>query len=129
MKSVVICGSKRFRPEIRKFASNLKKSGVVVFEPNLHEGGGEWAKLSPDYKKYISMGLTYDHFQKIRMADVVYLFNKNGYCGVSCTLEIGYAVALGKAIYVFSEKDEEHARKVLYRETIKTPKELIKKLK
>jgi hypothetical protein len=27
MKTVVLCGSTRFKPEIRKFAAELKKSG------------------------------------------------------------------------------------------------------
>ena len=63
------------------------------------------------------------------MADVVFVYNKNGYSGVSTTLELGYAVALGKPIYVLSDKDEELCRLVLFREVIKTPKELVKKLK
>lgn len=129
MKSVVICGSKRFKPEIRKFASELKKLGVVVFEPHLHEGKDEWSKLSEDYKKFIAMGLTYDHFQKIKMADITYLYNKDGYCGVSCTMEVAYATALGKPVYAYSDKDEEYARKILFREILKTPKDLFKKLK
>jgi nucleoside 2-deoxyribosyltransferase len=128
MKSVVICGSKRFKPEIRKFANNLKELGVVVFEPFLHEGKMEWKSLSEEYKNFVVMGLTHDHFQKIRMADVVYLYNKNGYCGNSCTLEIGFATALSKPIYVYSDEDIELTRNVLYREVIKRPKSLLKKL-
>lgn len=129
MKSVVICGSKRFKQEMRKFAADLKKLGVVVFEPHLHEGLDEWKKSSEDYKRYVSMGLTYDHFQKIKMADVVFLYNKDGYSGVSCAMEIGYSVALGKPLYAYSDADEEYARKVLFREIIKTPRELAKRLK
>lgn len=62
------------------------------------------------------------------MADVVYLFNKNGYSGNSTTLELGYAVALGKPIYALSDKDEELCRKILIREIVKTPEMLLKKL-
>ena len=80
-------------------------------------------------EKYTALGLTHDHFYKIKMADVVFVYNKNGYSGVSTTLELGYAVALGKPIYVLSDKDEELCRLVLFREVIKTPKELVKKLK
>lgn len=95
MKSIIICGSKRFKPEIRKFAKTLREGGAVVYEPYLHEGREEWENLSEEYKKFIALGLTHDHFYKIRMADIVYIFNKNGYSGNSTTLEIGYAVALG----------------------------------
>jgi len=129
MKSVVICGSRRFKKEIKEFANKLIKAGVVVFSPYLHEGKDEWDKLSSQYKKFTALGLTHDHFYKIRMADVVFVYNKDGYAGVSTTLEIGYAVALGKPIYGLSDKDEELCRVTLFREAIKTPKKLIDKLK
>jgi hypothetical protein len=115
MKSVVICGSRRFKPEIRKFAADLKDLGIVVYEPFLHSGGDEWRTLSEDYQKFILLGLTHDHFYKIRMADVVFIFNKDGYSGPSTTLELGCAVALGKPVYAFSDKDPELCRMVLCR--------------
>lgn len=129
MKSIVICGSKRFKPEVKRFAETLRKAGVVVYAPYHHSGQNEWEGLSDAYKNFIALGLTHDHFYKIKMADVVFLYNKNGYSGNSTTLEIGYAVALGKPIYALSDKDEELCRRVLFREIIKSPKELIKKLK
>ena len=129
MKSVVICGSGRFKPEARKFAADLKKRGVIVFEPYFHRGGDEWDKMSQQYKDFVALGLTHDHFYKIKMADVVFVYNKGGYVGNSTTLELGYAMALGKVIYALSDKDEEICRRVLFREIIKTPRELIKKLK
>lgn len=129
MKSVVICGSRRFKPEMRKFAAQLKKLGIVVYEPYLHEGKNEWDNLSEDYKKFVALGLTHDHFYKIKMADVLYIYNKNGYSGVSTTLELGYAVALGKPIYALSDKDEELCRLVLFKETIRSPRELVRRLK
>lgn len=129
MKSVVICGSRRFKPEMRKFATQLKKLGVVVYEPYLHEGKEEWDKLSEEYKKLIDLGLTHDHFYKIKMADAVYVYNKDGYSGVSTTLELGYAVALGKPVYALSDKDEELCRLVLLREVVGSPRELAKRLK
>lgn len=113
---------------MRKFADVLKKGGATVYEPYLHSGKDEWENLSQDYKNFVALGLTHDHFYKIRMADVVYLFNKNGYSGNSTTLELGYAVALGKPIYALSDKDEELCRKILIREIVKTPEMLLKKL-
>ena len=173
MKSVVLCGSRRFKPEIREFAKKLREKGVNVFEPHLTNF--EWNKLPADSSDFVALGLTHDHFYKIRMADVVFLYNKDGYnrfaktphfsaddegkarfqasmkvnskaveslrkktlgfqpreaySGVSTTLELGYAVALGKPIYALSDKDEELCRKVLIREFISSPTELIKRLK
>jgi len=129
MKSVTICGSRRFTKEIRKFANGLKKAGVTVFEPYLHSGSEEWKKMSTGYRKFVAMGLTHDHFYKIKMADIIFVYNKDGYSGVSTTLEIGYAIALGKPIYAFSDSDEELCRNILFRGYFSKPSELIEKLK
>ena len=131
MKSVVICGSRRFKPEIKEFVKKLKKFGVVVYDPYLLneiiEETVEYKKIPDEYKKIMALGLTHDHFYKIRTADVVYVFNKDGYAGISTTLEIGYAVAAGKPLYAM-EEDEELCRYVLFREIISSPRELAERL-
>lgn len=114
MKSVVICGSRKFKPGIRAFANELKSAGVTVYEPFLHSGTDEWEKLSTDYKRYVALGLTLDHFYKIKMADVVFVYNQDGYAGVSTTLELGCAVDLGKPVYALSDNDLEMCRLVLF---------------
>ena len=65
----------------------------------------------------------------IRKADVVFIFNKNGYMGNSTTLELGFAVALSKPIYALEEDKDEPCRNVLIDKIIKTPKKLIQELK
>jgi hypothetical protein len=129
MKSVVLCGSGRFKKEIREFARKLKEKGIIVHEPYLHRGGDEWNTLSEEYKRFILLGLTHDHFYKIKKADVVFIYNKGGYIGNSTTLEIGYSVACGKPIYALEEDTEEGCRNVLFADIVKTPAQLIKKLK
>jgi nucleoside 2-deoxyribosyltransferase len=127
MESVVICGSSSFAPEMREFASSLKELGVVVFEPHLYRAsGGIWDDIKDSDKKFVALGLTHDHFYKIRKADVIYIYNKDGYSGVSTTMEIGYAAALDKPIYAQSGDDKENCRPVLFSGIIKTPEELIK---
>ncbi|MDO8594794.1 MAG: nucleoside 2-deoxyribosyltransferase [bacterium] len=128
MKSVVICGSRRFKPEVKKFTTELQKLGVVVYAPYHHSGQDEWNRFTKDYQTFIALGLTHDHFYKIKMADVVFVYNKGGYSGPSTTLEIGFAVALGKPIYAFAS-DDELCRHTLFREIIFSPKELAKRLK
>jgi len=120
MKSVVLCGSRRFKDEIRAFAKGLKEKGIVVYEPYLHSGGDEWNKLSEGYKRFVLLGLT---------QDIVFVYNKGGYIGNSTTLEMGYSVACGKPIYALEEDKEEGCRNVLFTDYIKTPAQLIKKLK
>ncbi|MBI5456756.1 nucleoside 2-deoxyribosyltransferase [Candidatus Kaiserbacteria bacterium] len=125
MKSVAICGSRRFKQEIRAFAKRLKDLGAVVHEPYLYDN--EAKHLSSDEKKFVALGLTHDHFYKIRVADVVFVYNKDRYCGNSTTLEIGFAVASGKPLYALSE-DDEICRHVLFREVLATPEEFMKRL-
>lgn len=127
MKSVVICGSTRFKTEAVEFAKKLRELGVVVYEPNFNSGEGDWNSLSDDFKKFAVLGLTHEHFYKIQMADAVFIFNKDGYVGVSVTLEIGYAVGAGKPIYALNG-DDELARQVLIREAISSPEELVRRL-
>lgn len=129
MKSVVICGSRRFKPEIRRFAIDLESLGVVVYAPFLHSVGDEWSQLSQDYKKFVALGLTHDHFYKIRMADVVFVYNKDGYSGPSTTLEVGCAVALDKPVYALSDKDAEICRLVLFRGFFDNANEFLRVLK
>ena len=126
MKSVVICGSARFAPEMRELAKKLKEAGVLVYEPHLYRAsGGNWDEIKEFDKKFVAMGLVHDHFYKIRMADVVYIYNQDGYAGVSTNIEIGYAVALNKPIYAYEEGDEEPCRKILFSAIVKTPADLI----
>ena len=128
MKTVVICGSRRFKKEIREFALRLKEKGVIVFEPILHEPDEEDERLSEHTSDFKFMGLTFHHFNAIRKADVCYVYNKGGYSGVSTTLEIGFCYAQDKPIYAFSKDQEEPCRNILFEEIIETPEELIKKL-
>ncbi|MES2226090.1 MAG: hypothetical protein V4480_04775 [Patescibacteria group bacterium] len=130
MKSVTISSSNRFAKEALAFADKLRKLGITVYTAHYytyHYGGLE--KITDHNKKFIAMGLTYDHFQKIRKADATFIFNKDGYSGNSVTLEIGYAVALGKPVYALSDKDEEVCRDILFDGYAKTPAELAGKLK
>lgn len=53
MKSDVLCGSRRYKKEIRQIAVKLKAAGVVVYEPHLHEGGEDWQRLSSAYKNIL----------------------------------------------------------------------------
>lgn len=128
MKSVVLCGSTKFKPQIKKFAHELKRAGVVVFEPYLMAKAAEWNTVSDDFKRAAALGLAYNHFQKIRIADVVFIYNENGYTGNSVTLELGFAVACCKPIYALSSDANELCRDILINEIITTPQELVKRL-
>ena len=83
--------------------------------------------------------MVYDHlFRKVRVADVCFIFNKNGYLVVNTSGELFAAAALGKTIYALDDKIlmgqyphelyEEPAPKKLIHELVKTPEELLARL-
>ncbi len=129
MKSVVICGSRRFKKEIREFAAQLKQSGVLVFEPILFVEFSEEDKNHSQEMKYLCRcGVTLHHFAQIRKADVCFIYNKGGYIGVSTTLEMGFTVACNMPIYALEEDIADPPRGILIDEVVPNADGLLKKL-
>jgi nucleoside 2-deoxyribosyltransferase len=127
MKSIALCGSRRYKPEARTLAKKLTAKGIVVYEPIMNTNP-RINDLEKDLKRYAFIGLTLHHFEQIRKADVVYIYNKDGYMGNSTTLELGAAVALGKPIYTLEHEKDEPCREALIDEVIPSFKELLKRL-
>jgi hypothetical protein len=128
MKTVVICGSRRFKTEIRQFEQELRDKGVTVFPPILNMNAGI-KDLPEDLKRYAFLGLTWHHIEFIRKADVVFIYNKDGYMGNSSTLEMGAAAALGKPIYALEDEKDEACRRVLIDGIVDSADKLAKYLK
>jgi hypothetical protein len=125
MKSVVICGSKRYRNEIHKFTAALEKLGVLVFEPNFTEPLHEDIKLPHQHvTDTVFKGLTLEHFDWIRKSEICFIFNKDDYVGVSVTMEMAYASALGKPVFALSAKTGDPCRDALVDKVVTTPKKL-----
>ena len=130
MKTVVICGSKKYKDEIKQFCDELKQLGVVAFEPNINEPIFENETIvSPHITKTIFKGLTLEHFDWIRKSDVCYVYNKDNYAGISVSLEMGYACALGKPIFALNEKTGDPCRDALIDKVVSTPQQLAEMLK
>ena len=130
MKTVCVCASKNFSKEVAQFCSELRTLGVVVFEPSINEPVPENSFIQSEFiTKIIFKGFTLEHFDWIRKADVCYIYNKNDYVGISVTLEMGYANALGKPIYAFSAKTGDPCRDSLIDKTVTEPNELLNLLK
>jgi hypothetical protein len=125
MKSVVACGSKRYKDEIAKFCAELEKLGVIVFDSNFKEPLPENIDLgSAHLKKTVFKVLTLEHFDWIRKMEVCHVYNKDDYVGVSILMEMAYACALGKPVFALSEQTGDPCRDTLIDKVFKTPKEL-----
>lgn len=110
---------------MKVFAAELEKSGVLVFEPNLDEPLPENAQLGSEHiTKVVFKGLTLEHFDWIRKSEVVFIYNKDDYVGVSVTLEMAYAAALGKPVFALSSKTGDPCRDSLIDKTFPSAKKL-----
>ena len=129
MRTVAICGSKKFREQIHEFAVELEKLGVVVFEPNFKEPLPEYFKAdSENITNIIFKGLTLEHFDWIRKADVCFVYNAEDYVGVSVTMEMAYASALAKPVYALTPKTGDPCRDSMIDKVAPTPEGLLRLL-
>ncbi len=152
MKSVVFCSSQRFNREMKDFIAELRRLAqernqhIVILEPEfgeLEEQFGQTAhekeRLSNSYYRTTIAGKVYDHlFRKVRVADVCFIFNKDGYLGVNTTGELFAAAMSGKMCYALDNRTlmgayphdlyEEPSSRKLIHEIISVPEELLKRL-
>jgi len=89
MKRLYVCGSFRFLREMQELESKLKEKNIQYQMP----------------KKKGSHGIL-GCLKKIDEADVVYVVNPEGYVGKSVCVDIGYAFARDKPIYVMHPVDD-----------------------
>ena len=103
-KVVTLCGSTRFEAEFAEVNQRLTMDGCVVISlgmfslPDLQ--GYDWAADCSDLKGRLGAL----HFQKIRMADEVYIVDPGGYVGETTRREIAYAESLGKTVRYLSRE-------------------------
>ena len=103
-KVIALCGSTKFEAEFAEVNQRLTMQGCVVISlgmfslPNLTDY--DWTVDSSDMKGRLGRV----HFQKIRMADEVYIVGPGGYLGESTRREIAYAESLGKPVRYLSRE-------------------------
>ena len=103
-KVITLCGSTKFEAEFAEVNQRLTMEGCVVISlgmfslPDLPDY--DWTVDSSDLKGRLG-GV---HFQKIRMADEVYIVDPGGYLGESTRREIAYAESLGKPVRYLSRE-------------------------
>jgi hypothetical protein len=89
MKQLYVCGSFKFLREIEELEAKLKEENI-------------------DYqtsKKMDNLGIL-GCLNKVDYADIVYVVNPQGYIGKSVAVDIGYAYAKNKSIYVMHPVDD-----------------------
>lgn len=102
-KIITLCGSFKFKKEMTDICYKLSLSGVTVLTPLGLTANIPYESLS---KKEIDV-LDKIHYEKIEMADEVWIIDPNGYVGNDTSREIKYANSLGKKILYYSEIPDE----------------------
>ncbi len=103
-KIITLCGSTRFEAEFAELNRDLTMQGYVVISLGMFNlsdlaDGGKIADTS-DLKARLA-GV---QFQKIRMADQLFVVDPGGYVGESTRREIAYARSLGTPVRYWSSE-------------------------
>jgi len=88
MKAAICC-SVRFRDLIAETMRQMEAAGIEPLFPN----------IAPPADKD-PLDLIPEHFAALHEADAVYLLLPEGKAGSGVTLEFGYALGLGKPVYL-----------------------------
>lgn len=151
MKSVVFCSSQRFAKPLFEFMDKLHELSkrrnirLTVLHPQFERSDPDYHYFhekdrlkDAGYRAEIA-GKVYDHlFRKVKVADVCFVFNKDGYVGANVVGEIFAAAVLGKVVYALDDKtlmghfphdlyNEPCVQKLIH-EVVSTPEELLDRL-
>ena len=97
MKSVCICGSFRFYEEMLQLRNTLQARGLRCEWP-LPGPRRAPHTMTTDEARHAIMR----HLERMDRAEIIFVFNKDGYLGNSVVMEIGYAYAQRKPVYVLA---------------------------
>lgn len=117
VKKIVFCSSQRFRPELLEFIKEFRElvrknqKPFMILEPDFDELPKEFLEASEkerlkkeEYRKQLIWDASNHLFQRVKIADIVFIFNKNGYVGVNTSGELFAASVLDKKIYALEKK-------------------------
>ena len=99
MKVITLCGSTRFKEQFLEQQKRLTLEGNIVISVGLFGHSGDEEVWEPGTKEMLDKM----HFQKIDMADEIFVINVGGYIGESTKREIDHAQQLGKPVYYLEE--------------------------
>lgn len=99
-KVVTLCGSTRFRKEFAFSEKYLTLSGYIVL--NIAPFYKTYDNYFPEIDETVLNTFQEMHYQRIRMADIVYIIDPDHYIGDSTKKEIEYAKSLDKRIMYYS---------------------------
>lgn len=98
---VTLCGSTKFKKDFELVRQAMTLEGAVILAPELYK---HWDNIELTEEEIDRINLV--HYQKIEMADIVFIINKGGYIGEQTRKEIEWATELNKKIVYLEDKGE-----------------------
>jgi len=113
MKKITICCSANFFEKIKQIEKELKALGFDVITPLEIGEATDYSGLTPQKQKELKNKFITEYLQKIRGSDAILVANydKNntaGHIGANVFLEMGFAYALGKKIFLLKPIPEQN---------------------
>lgn len=102
VRCVTICSSSKFYETAKEVASRLEGGGMKVFTPRF-----DFDETRTHVGRERKALLTIEFLNKVRACDAVYVVARDGYIGRSVALEVGYATALEKPVYLSQQASED----------------------
>ena len=97
---VCLCGSTKFKDDFVYWSKWFTLEGCIVVMPMIFGHAGD--QITTIQKQELDNL----HKAKIKMADIVFIINKNNYIGQSTQSEIAYAKSLNKKILYLEDFKE-----------------------
>lgn len=98
MKIITLCGSTKFKKQFEEANAYLTLQGNIVISLGFFEQS-EGIEITQEQAKLFEK----IHYEKINMADEIFVIDVNRYIGNSTRNEIEYAKQRGKAIHYYSK--------------------------
>ena len=128
-RSVVLCGSQQKKEGLYQFYDALTELGIAALRPDF-EGRDPRLHLleeserikDPVYRQHLE-SFVRAHLERIRGADVCFIYNQDGKFGVNTRIEFDYARRLGKPIFSLLPLPSYHQEYV--EQVVEEPKHLL----
>lgn len=113
MAIVTVCGSGENRELIHTICEKLEKKGYITLVPTFYNIKKYSESMDSEGEMLLWRGAVFANFNRVKTADVCIMINPAGYLGIESSLELGYAVSLGKLIIAL-QHDHEQLREALF---------------
>ena len=115
--TITICSSTKFYQQINDINERLRDLGHMVFTPELSEPIVDYTLYTPEVQAGMKQHFIDRHLAKIKHSDAIFVLNNQkgdlaNYIGPNVLLEMAFAYALDKKIYLYHDIPTQQSNEV-----------------